>query len=119
MDVEPLPPLVDLEDDQQFTDGENVYDIEMRGERSYDKCYLSVSDISKCFNYRYNIVCDTLNRSRGNFIQNTDFKKFISTITGNDCFNKNRIQYYFTYEGVVKYLYLSKIIQNNNYFFLK
>ena len=45
-----LPPKVNLEEDQVFIDSEgNKSNITMRGERSYDKCYFKVEDISEIF----------------------------------------------------------------------
>jgi hypothetical protein len=41
-EVEPAPPLLELKDYEKMKDNDgNVFDIEVRGERHYKKCYLN------------------------------------------------------------------------------
>ena len=118
-DVEDLPPKVILDDTQQFTDGEHVYPITIRGKREFDGCYFRVKDIEKLFEIKS--LSRNLSDKRTTYEKNVDYKIFI--YTKNDAVvknsntknsstkkssNKNIRVKYFTYNGLIKCLYISK-----------
>lgn len=105
-EVEKLPPKVYLEDDQKFTDGESTYDITMRGEREMDKCYFRVKDIGSVFELKS--LSNTVIHKKNSYERNIDYKYFINTKMSNRHKSKNKKFLYFTYNGLIKCLYISK-----------
>lgn len=62
---EPAPPIILLQDHEMFKDEDgNRLNIEVRGEREYNKCFFKVSDVSKAFKMdKLNVVL--LNKDKG------------------------------------------------------
>lgn len=95
-------PILDIADDEKFYDGEYVYDIETRGERTFDKCYFLSTDIGYAFGLK-----DIDNKfRRSDYEKDEDYVKFIDPGCGITTTKMNR--YYFTYNGVLKCLYRSQ-----------
>ena len=86
-DIADAPPLVQLEDHEMFKDAEgNPMEIEVRGEKQWDKVYFKAYDVGKAFNYeRINDV--TLDIKSNNVYQqhfiyfNVDGKKVLYLTT--------------------------------------
>ena len=107
-EYEELLPIIELDDDQKFTDSEgDQYNITMRGERFYNKCYFKVSDISKIFEMKS--LYTTLLDNRGAYKKNKHYKYFINTNLGKSSNYKIKKFLYLTYRGVIKCLF-----NNNN-----
>ena len=106
-DVEKLPPLLNLKDDEQFSDDEFIYNIKMRGERKKNKCYFNAKDISNLFNLP-NLHATIIHKGKGYKIH-THYKYFITGKLTKDqnLQNKNSKLLYLTYKGLIKCLYCS------------
>ena len=104
--MDQLPNKVILDDDQQFTDGETVYEIEMVGERDPFKSYFKSDDISRIFNLPNlgRIVADKNTK----YEHNNHYKYFINMISRNSGYRNNKKLLYFTYRGVIKCLFNSR-----------
>ena len=59
--IEEAPDILELDNNEKFKDDEeNILEIEVRGERKYDKIYFKVKDVMKEFNMEnlYKIIID-------------------------------------------------------------
>jgi hypothetical protein len=75
--IEEAPDILELDNNEKFKDDEgNILEIEVRGERKYDKIYFKVKDIMKKFNMKnlYKIIIDV----RNSYTENKDYKYFIT-----------------------------------------
>ena len=107
-EYEKLPPKVELDDDQKFVDNDgNEYNITMRGERSYDKCYFKVDDISETFEMK-SLKKNILDKNT-KYKKDKHYKYFICANAQNLDKDKSRKFLYLTYKGVIKCLF-----NNNN-----
>ena len=116
VEYEKLPPKVELDDNQKFIDNDgNGYNITMRGERSYDKCYFKVDDISEIFEMKN--IAEWIGDERSTYEKNIDYKIFIFEKSGGTGKIKNKIckTKYFTYKGLIKCLYISKSIKAHKF----
>lgn len=107
------PDILHLEEHEMFKDNDgNIYDIEIRGIRQYDKCYFRLTDVSKSFNmpfllknltdkrysvYKYGIHYVKLQ------LNNIRFK------------NGRKTDTFLTYEGFSKIIYSTTKKHNNHY----
>jgi len=117
-EINKLPPLLELDEDQKFTDGENIYDIKIRGDRSIDGCYFSVNDVGKAFGLKQ-LSKSLANKDTG-YELNLHYKIFITKKNRNpdQVKSKNSDQAkskkimtrikYFTYKGLIRCLYVSR-----------
>jgi hypothetical protein len=98
-DIENAPDILELTEEESFkyTDG-NVMNIEVRGERQYDKCYFSVRDVAKCFDVKSLRKVLTEKRTDG-YMKNVHYKKFL--------INSKTILF-LTYSGFIRMLYTSR-----------
>jgi hypothetical protein len=111
-DVEVEPDILELNDEEKFKDDDgNVIDVEVRGERNYDRCYFKVDDISKGFNikniqitikqehtqYKEDMHYKYFNNKKQNIVHNSHNK--YSTYTK---------KMFLTYKGMVRLLYCSR-----------
>jgi hypothetical protein len=107
-EVEKLPPLLQLDDDEKFSDGEYMYNIKIRGNRKMDECYFSVLDVGSIFKLA-RLKEYVVDKRRG-YEVNTHYKYF--TYDKNDGVVNNKKSrkvktLYFTYEGLIRCLYVS------------
>lgn len=101
----PLPPLLKLEDHEMFCDEyDNVYDVEVRGERHFKKCYFKASDIADCFEMP-NLV-DTIVKNETKYEKGIDYMTFIAKP---DNVRKCNETVYLTYHATCK-TYISYIL---------
>lgn len=107
-ELEDLPPLLDLEDDEKFTDGEYIYDITIRGERDMDNCYFSVEDVGDLFEFK-NLSNDILDNRKG-YEYKLHYKIFTYEKNAGRTKSKSRIYKtkYFTYTGLLRCLFVSR-----------
>jgi hypothetical protein len=97
------PKLLTFDDNEKFKDFEgNTIEIEVRGERNYQKCYFKVSDVVKGFLIKN--LANILRNKDGNFKNNIHYKYFIPLKQDNvpKLENKNM---YLTFKGMIKLLY--------------
>jgi hypothetical protein len=106
-EIDPAPELLILDDAEKLTDCDgNVMEIETRGERDVDKCYFRVKDVSKCFEIK-NLSKTILNKDRG-YSKNVHYKYFTSKESINGEKIKVNKRLYFTYNGLIRCLYVSR-----------
>lgn len=106
-DVEKLPPLLNLKDDEQFSDDKFVYNIKMRGERDKGNCYFSVKDVGELFELKD--LRNSILHQKDNYKIHIHYKYFIPEKKNSilDSRNKKTLMY-FTYKGLIKCLYCSR-----------
>ena len=92
-----IPNKIYLKEDKQFTDGEYYYDITIRGNMKYDKCYFKVKDVEDLFELKS--LRKRLTYKESNFIMNEDYKIF---------HHKKKKVKYFTCKGILKCLYTTR-----------
>ncbi len=104
--IEDAPKIIKLEDNEKFIDDENnIIEIEVRGEREYDKCYFKVNDIMDGF--KINRLNDIILDSKCNYENNIHYKFFYLHFTSNT--GKKRIKkLYLTYNGLLRVLFASR-----------
>lgn len=116
-DINPLPPKIILDDYQKFCDAEYEYDITIRGEREFNKCYFRVQDIEELFELKS--LNKRVSKKESSFIKNVDYKIFTFTNGRPTIKNKNKrktvMTKYFTYGGLIKCLYISKSKQAHRF----
>ena len=106
-DIEPAPPILELEDDEKLTDCDgNIMEIETRGEREVDECYFKVKDIANYF--EMDRLQDVVIDKHKNYEINLHYKYFTIKITTKSGKTKVKKQLFFTYTGLVRCLYVSK-----------
>ena len=104
-EVEPAPPLLDLEDEEKFKDADgNVLEIETRGKREVDKCFFKVKDVAKCFEMKH--LKKTILFKNGGYIKNVHYKFFSCTRRINYSSVKEDI--FLTYNGILRCLFVSR-----------
>ena len=106
-DVEPCPPLLELNDSEKFRDidGEPL-DIMVVGEREHDKCYFLVKDVSVAFNIKN--LYNSLIHPTSDYLNGEHYKYF--TIVKSESLTNlgSKKEIFLTYEGMIKLLYVSK-----------
>ena len=100
------PPLIELDDHEMFKDAEgNPMEIEVRGEKQWDKAYFKAYDVGKAFGYK-KIVANILDEA-SNFVYNRHYmfyRVFDVLIADVDTTDDDTKVLYLTYLGVVKLL---------------
>lgn len=100
----PLPPLLKLEDHEMFCDEyDNVYDVEVRGERHFKKCYFKASDIADCFEIPR--LLDIVLRDCSSYEKGTDYMTFTAKNTNSGKCNET---VYLTYHGLIRAIIVSR-----------
>ena len=84
----------------------NIINIEVRGERIYNKCYFKVKDIS--IGFEMPNLQSVINGNNETYIKNTDYKTFNVITKINNLNTKSKINLFMTYEGIIKLLYISR-----------
>jgi hypothetical protein len=105
-DIEEAPPIIILDDLQKFRDDEdNIIDIKVRGEREFDKCYFSVSDVAIEFDMP---SLHTTLLGKDNYKELKHYKFFNCKIcsTGKKSVIKKIL--YLTYTGLLRVLFVSR-----------
>ena len=104
--IEDAPEIIDLEDNEKFIDNDgNIVEIEVRGERDYEKCYFKVKDVMDGFDIKYlNDVI--INKNRNGYIINNHYTYFYSPVSIKDRQRKIKILY-LTYLGMLRVLFAS------------
>lgn len=95
----PLPPLVELEDHEKFRDQDgNVYEVEVRGEKTEDGIWFKCKDLEKTFqiDIRHNI-----NR----WLQPNEFSLFALHPQFED---EGRVKTYLSYDGMLNVVFLNR-----------
>lgn len=100
------PSILELEEEQLFRDTEgNVIDTEIRGTRSIDNIYFRVKDIERGFGLP-NATKAILTED---WMEGVDYKKFfVVEPLGNPERPNNTINLFFTFNGLIRYLYVSR-----------
>lgn len=104
-----LPPLLELDDNEKFRDCKgNVYEIEVRGERCYDKCFFKASDVARVFKLP-NLI-SVINDSDSSYTKQLDYEHFNSIDSGTIISKSaNRDQTtYLTYYGLIRAIIVSR-----------
>jgi len=105
--IEMAPDIIELEDHEKFqdTDG-NIIEIEVRGERRYNKCYFRLRDVAAGFGLDklHSVVTD---KKRNGYIKNRHYKYFYTAKTNNDGNGKIK-KLYLTYIGLLRVLFASR-----------
>jgi prophage antirepressor-like protein len=112
-DIEPVPPLLELNDEEKFKDIDgNVMEIETRGERDCNNCYFKVKDISTAFDIPN--IQKILNNKNNNYIEEVHYNTFLMPkITSRD---ESSIKIMFvTYEGLLRILFITRNNKTNNF----
>ena len=105
-EYENAPEILYLEDDEKFHDDEgNMYEIETRGIKKYDKIYFKVGDIEKCFEMKR--LRDTITDERKDgYIENKHYVYFIVNNPGLGA--RPDIKLFLTYTGLLRVLFVSQ-----------
>jgi hypothetical protein len=106
-DVKPAPEVLELEDNEKFTDSNGKkLEIMVRGERQRLRCYFRVKDVSKEFDMPN--LNDTILDKHRKYISNTHYKYFTIEKTVNDRQKVSKKELYLTYNGMLKVLFSSR-----------
>jgi len=105
-DIEMPPPLIALNNGEYFinTDG-NQMNIKIRGDRDKKEFYFSVQDVANCFNIP--TLVKYLAETKSTYILNEDYKMFFIKNSNTVGILKSKFSY-FTYDGLIKCLYISR-----------
>ena len=99
-----IPEILILKDEEKFADIDgNIVDIEVRGTFDIDNIYYKLEDIRNNLKI-YDIYFPL--EEENNFYEDKHFKKF--TIN-------NNVEYFLTFKGLMKFLYLSDCVNADNY----
>lgn len=110
--VEKAPEILLLDDHEKFRDEQgNVFEIETRGARQYDKIYFKVKDVVSAFDMKS--LQKTLLAEQTQYNNGTDFLFFICNkihAVENETNKKTQIEkeLFLTYEGMLRVLFISK-----------
>jgi prophage antirepressor-like protein len=103
------PPILDLEESEKFTDAAGkVYNIEVRGERHYDKIWFKARDVETML--ELTDITTTMTDSKSSYDQNVHYITFDlrqDHNAGISCkgINKSELGIYLSYWGLVKMLF--------------
>ena len=109
-DIELAPEIIELNDNEKFIDNEgNIIEIEVRGEREYDKCYFKVKDIMEGFKLIY--LNDSIINKNGQYEEYKHYKYFNLSLAKKIRQNKNKKkikkELFLTYKGLLRVLFAS------------
>lgn len=111
-DVEPAPPILELDNNEKFIDSNNkALNIEVRGERNSKKCYFKVSDISKEFEME-NLQNTIIDKDKDGYQCNIHYKFFtckkITPGLNNTTKTTLKKTLFLTYNGMIRVLFCSR-----------
>ena len=106
------PDIIDLEEHETFKDtNNNIINIEVRGERKFNKCYFRLADVSIGFNMPS--LYDTFTNKDTHYLENIhykyfsiDEKKYQDGCLNDKNYSQNEI--FVTYKGMLKFLFSNK-----------
>jgi len=102
--LEEAPDTIELEENEKFVDNEgNIIEIEVRGEREYDKCYFKVKDIMDGFGIK-RLNEYIVDKRREGYVVNEHYKFFYFYIKKTVIKKKARLCLYLTYAGFMRML---------------
>ena len=106
---EMAPQLIELKDKEKLTDSDgNIYDIEVRGERSHNNCYFKASMVGDMLGIKR---IDLTILDKGNkelkYVEKEDYKFFNCIICGKGTKKTNKKELYLTYTGVLRIIFSS------------
>lgn len=109
----PAPDILEMADDEKLCDDEgNIYEIEVRGERSVDKCYFKASDVETALgmeNITGTLQKGTTDRECVSFEEEKHYQSFIAPIDrGGSSHGYKRPIIYLTYLGFVRMLFVRR-----------
>jgi hypothetical protein len=103
------PELLELNDEEKFRDRDgNIIEIEVRGERHFEKCYFKVKDIANSFKMSSLERVIINNRTLDGYMEEEHYKYF--NIQKDVSHEKTAIKkkMFLTYEGMIRLLYISR-----------
>lgn len=95
------PPILYLDDDEKFNESGEIVEIEVRGERSFDKIWFKMTHIGKMLGIEH--LRNTLADKKSAFIVNEDYQTFL--IGESEKTIKKSM--FLTYKGIVKLFHAS------------
>jgi len=103
-----MPPIIELGDKEKFFNNDgNIFNIEMIGEKEYDKCYFKLSDVAvelNTPNLRYNI----LDKRYDVYVEGEHYVFFHPNKLGNSQIQLEKSQTQPVKQQVKKVLYMNK-----------
>lgn len=105
---DPVPPLIELSDEEKFYvgEGENIKELEIRGKRNYKECYFDVDIIKNVFGLK-SIKSVITDERRHGYIKDKHYK-FYTEKNGKDHNSNIKKKLYLTYSGLIRMLYVSR-----------
>lgn len=108
------PPLLDQADIKPFIDDEGyIYDVEIRGERDYRKCYFLASDIAECFDIQ-NLETHLTRERNQKYVLNIHYRRFCLS-NGKMPLERQNSRLFLTYKGLMSVLFSSKTPAANKF----
>lgn len=105
--IQVAPHILDLEDNEMFKDADgNLLNIEVRGERKYDKCFFKVKDVSEAFDMPR--LYDTIIHKDSKYLINKHYKYFNCQKTYDIGKKQLKKELFLTYEGILRVLFVSE-----------
>lgn len=112
LEIEPVPPLLLLEEDEKFKDEQgNTIEIEVRGDRDWQKIWFKASDVGKMLEYKDDEIRVILTKKDSSFQQEEDYKTFIQervTLSYSLPNKGNPTTIYLSYHGLVRLLMIRR-----------
>lgn len=100
------PEIIELKKNEKFRDNDNnIVEIEVRGEREFDKCFFKVKDIVEGFGMKY--LDDNIIDKRSGYSRDVHYKYFNVQQTGNSKKKKIKTTLFLTYTGLLRVLFAS------------
>ncbi|BCS82702.1 hypothetical protein QLL95_gp0213 [Cotonvirus japonicus] len=107
-DIEMAPDIIDLEDNEKFQDDEgNIVEIEVRGDRDFDKCYFLVKDVANGFGLKrlHNVLIDD---KQGGYIIKSHYMYFNCEVDSSNVKKTIKKELFLTYTGILRVLFTSR-----------
>ena len=106
-EIEKAPPLLHLKDEEKFKDCDgNIIEIETRGEKSRNKIYFKVKDVSRVFDMSR--LQSSLTDSRSEYKNIIHYKIFFNRVNRvENASNTIKKSLYLTYKGLLRVLFAS------------
>jgi hypothetical protein len=113
---EEAPTILVLDNEEKFKDKDgNIIEIEVRGERKYNKCYFKVKDVSNGFGMPN--LNTTLLHKENTYEKNIDYKSFTVKNLDNVLKVSSKIYLFLTFTGFQKLINVSRQKFDNNLIF--
>jgi len=103
-DSDEVPDIIELDDNEKFVDNDdNIIEIEVRGEKSYDNIFFRVKDVMKGFELKS--LNKNISDRKSGFVEKNDY--FYFDIARNSGGHKSN-ELFLTYTGILRVLFASK-----------